>query len=703
MATTATTGLKFFRVASLPESGAITGGIYFDKTHGELAVWNGTEWERYSGNVKNVVYDPVVDNKGVAVGGKLNITYFDGNSVELDFTDVASKTQVATDIATALSDAKIYADKITVNGKQKTVDSQNITVGGADIALTGYTKPASTSAIAAGDSVNEAIGKLEKAIEATDGSALTKVNAGNGISVTDKGSGHEQTISVKIDAESEKLGSGESATPVLTASTAGLKISGIKTAIDTAINGLDVADSEIPNEYVSSVSETNGKIAVSRKGLPVIGIADNDKILSHSGAKIGATLSIKYDSASKKIYLYGKDDTDASKAISFIDCTDFIKDGMLFDQKVAKTTETSMSVTFPKGDSHTYENLTAGHTYIFLEFNDGLGKDNSKTFDALDATTLVDVYTAGGGLNLSNNKFSINLDSSKYLSITDNGNGKLHFNDTEIDETISAAIGNLDATKSNELTATEAGTDNSKQIKVTVSEVDGKLTGVTVNAPIFAKLSELNSAKSDLKSELIGTDDDTAESDTITGAKKYAAAQASTAEQNAKTYTDSGISTAIKGLASSAKQNESLANTSNTGIKAIVNQVAGELTTVEVSIADGTYAKPADITTEIGKLNATVSNDLAATGDGVSKQIKVTVKETAGKLESVTVNAPAFDLSGAASTAESNANNYTNRAIQTLDADKEQVASATEGLALHVVQTDGKIESVSGSMNWCAW
>ena len=41
--------------------------------------------------------------------------------------------------------------------------------------------------------------------------------------------------------------------------------------------------------------------------------------------------------------------------------------------------------------------------------------------------------------------------------------------------------------------------------------------------------------------------------------------------------------------------------------------------------------------------------------------------------------------------------------VQKLDADKSQEASADNGLALRVVEADGVITSVTGSMNWCEW
>jgi hypothetical protein len=63
----------------------------------------------------------------------------------------------------------------TVNGNAL---SSDVTLTGANVAVTGYTKPATTSAIAATDTVNQAIGKLEKAILPV-GTAAETVAAGN--------------------------------------------------------------------------------------------------------------------------------------------------------------------------------------------------------------------------------------------------------------------------------------------------------------------------------------------------------------------------------------------------------------------------------------------------------------------------------------------------------------------------------------------
>ena len=92
-------------------------------------------------------------------------------------------------VAAALNDLdSTKVDVISVNGvSSKTAAATDVvasvTIDGDDIELTGYTKPASTSAIAATDTVNEAIGKLEKGLEAAVAGGVQSVVGGDGIAV----------------------------------------------------------------------------------------------------------------------------------------------------------------------------------------------------------------------------------------------------------------------------------------------------------------------------------------------------------------------------------------------------------------------------------------------------------------------------------------------------------------------------------------
>lgn len=71
----------------------------------------------------------------------------------------------------------------------------------------------------------------------------------DGLVVTD------HVVKVKVDASSEGF---------LTVGENGVKLSGVKAAIDAAVAALDVTDAASEGMYVSAVSETDGKVAISR-------------------------------------------------------------------------------------------------------------------------------------------------------------------------------------------------------------------------------------------------------------------------------------------------------------------------------------------------------------------------------------------------------------------------------------------------------
>ena len=91
----------------------------------------------------------------IAVAGLGSAAYTDGNDYEAAGAADAAETA-----------AKNYADSITVNGQSQI--NQNITLDGADINLTGYTKASAKATIAATDTINSGIGKLEYRLDNLD-------------------------------------------------------------------------------------------------------------------------------------------------------------------------------------------------------------------------------------------------------------------------------------------------------------------------------------------------------------------------------------------------------------------------------------------------------------------------------------------------------------------------------------------------------
>lgn len=96
-------------------------------------------------------------------------------------------------------------------------------------------------------------------------------------------------VSVKIDSTSEQDGQ---ATPVdfLTVGSGGIKISGIKDEITRQINLLDVTDTAATGQYVSAVSEADGKITVTRADIS--GAVLNNYSKGNVGTAVASTDTI---------------------------------------------------------------------------------------------------------------------------------------------------------------------------------------------------------------------------------------------------------------------------------------------------------------------------------------------------------------------------------------------------------------------------
>ena len=248
----------------------------------------------------------------------------------------------------------------------------------------------------------------------------------------------------------------------------------VKDALQTTIESLDVDDTLTAGSFVTAVSETDGKISVSRanvasKDKTVTITADETTGAIDLSANIDGTTILadkttgKLSVASSALVQYVGSDavkvsevSDGEKTISLalntndkvlsqsadgllatvslsydeknrlikllgkedtviasIDAKAFIKDGMLAGESVFMATKTTQTVTI-KEQSHEFTGLTAGNHYIVFLFATSDGEKIEYSWDILDATAIIDVYEAGNGLSLSEDghTFSVQKDTT---------------------------------------------------------------------------------------------------------------------------------------------------------------------------------------------------------------------------------------------------------------------------------------------------
>ena len=146
------------------------------------------------------------------------------------------------------------------------------------------------------------------------------------------------------------------------------------------------------NGHTESISNINSKI----EGLAVKSVkADEQVLAADANGALSTSIALDYDAENKKIQLKGI----ADAVVSELDATLFIKDGML--------------------DSATFDESTKE---IVLTWNTASGKTEAMR---VPVGSLVDIYTAGSGLDVTNKEFSVKVDSSENNKLTVSNNGLL--------------------------------------------------------------------------------------------------------------------------------------------------------------------------------------------------------------------------------------------------------------------------------------
>lgn len=394
-------------------------GIYFAQDK-QLIIMNGIEYggvnmSQFEGFIKDVDVDGQTlsfkkDVDGEWVDVSIKLLEAADNSIELGTITKEGVSDGSTIKVKAVYDENADGDglKLTNSGITVVLDKtrERLATIEGDATVDGSIKKALKDAK---DYTDDEIKKLDVTDSVSSGTFVTAVSETDGkISVSRATiSSSDKTITVSAD----------------TAGAMDLKanIDGVTILADKDTGKLSVASAALV-QYIGSDAIKVSDVKDEKKTIS-LEINSNDKVLTQDANGLLTNITMSYDKDSKEIKLFGKDST---TAISTIDASDFVKDGMLAGESVFMATAETQSVTIEK-QTKDFSGLTIGNHYIVFLFKID-GKTVSYSWDILDATTIVDVYKAGNGLELSSDKHTFSVkkdttstDSEDFLSVSESG------------------------------------------------------------------------------------------------------------------------------------------------------------------------------------------------------------------------------------------------------------------------------------------
>lgn len=331
-------------------------------------VWNGSEWDAQGGSIDLSAYatKEEVGNVNESLTGSIGSLTGEVNQIKTNLdkkVDAVEGSSLITSEKLALIDTN--ADAIAQ--LQQTDTSLDTRLKVVESAFTG-----DGGTIDLGDLTAQLTDHGNRITVLEGDNTTNKTNIGN---LQTEVSGHGGRLTAIENLNTEQ----------------GTQLSGLTTRVEN----VEKYGESITNltTTVNGHTEEISNIKTSISGLAVKSVSADEKVLAaNENGVLSTTIKLDYDSENKKIQLKGI----ADAVVTELDATQFVKDGML--------------------DSATYDTATKE---IVLTWNTDAGKDVVK----VPMGSLVDTYTAGSGLNVESNEFSVVLDtaSNNKLTVTENG------------------------------------------------------------------------------------------------------------------------------------------------------------------------------------------------------------------------------------------------------------------------------------------
>ena len=224
----------------------------------------------------------------------------------------ADKVKLDVTLPNLINSNKTNIDNYTVNGFKI---STNPVLDGADIKITGYTKPSTTGALAAADSVNGALGKLEKKL---DNEVTNRTNAVSNLTNTvnsNKSTIDNYTINgAKISTNPKiTVTVGGSGNAVTTASFSGTVLTLTKGATYNNYShpaGSGASKSTGLYKFsTDSTSHISGVTAVTKSDITALGIPSSDTNTTYTFASGTGNFTVTPSRGSKQTVSIGKPST----------------------------------------------------------------------------------------------------------------------------------------------------------------------------------------------------------------------------------------------------------------------------------------------------------------------------------------------------------------------------------------------------------
>lgn len=224
----------------------------------------------------------------------------------------ADKVKLDVTLPNLIDSNKTNIDNYTVNGFKI---STNPVLDGADIKITGYTKPSTTGALAAADSVNGALGKLEKKL---DDEVTNRTNAVSNLTNTvnsNKSTIDNYTINgAKISTNPKiTVTVGGSGNAVTTASFSGTVLTLTKGATyNNYSHPAGSGASESTGLYkfsTDSTSHISGVTAVTKSDITALGIPSSDTNTTYSFSSGTGSFTVTPSGGSAQTVSIGKPST----------------------------------------------------------------------------------------------------------------------------------------------------------------------------------------------------------------------------------------------------------------------------------------------------------------------------------------------------------------------------------------------------------